>query len=61
MFLVPAAGLIIAVPILLALARSMHVDLVQLGLILIFNLNMGLLTPPVCMTLSMSSDIAGVP
>jgi TRAP-type C4-dicarboxylate transport system permease large subunit len=61
MFLAPAAGSVIAVPTFLPLARAMHIDLVQLALILVFNLNMGPLTPPVCITLSMSSDFAGVP
>jgi len=51
MFLASAAGLVMAVPALLPLARAMHIDLAQLALILVFDVNMSLLTIAVCITL----------
>lgn len=45
-------------PIFVPLAQSIGLDPVQLGLIMIINLGIGLYTPPIGTTLSISSSIA---
>jgi TRAP-type C4-dicarboxylate transport system permease large subunit len=59
MFLAPAAGLILTTPLLLPLGNAMGMDPVQLGLMAVFNLNLGLLTPPVGLALFITARIAG--
>ena len=58
MFLDSTPATIILVPILLPVAGALDISPVQFGVILVFNLMMGLLTPPVCLTLIISSKIA---
>lgn len=59
MFLAPVAGLILATPLLLPLGTSVGMDPLQLGLMTVFNLNLGLLTPPVGLGLFITARIAG--
>jgi tripartite ATP-independent transporter DctM subunit len=59
MFLAPAAGLILTTPLLMPLGNAMGMDPVQLGLMAVFNLNLGLLTPPVGLALFITARIAG--
>lgn len=61
MLLAPAAGLVISVPLLLPVAKEIGMDLTQLGLLMVFNLNLGLLTPPVAIGLHLCSNIGGIP
>lgn len=58
MFIAPAAGLIIATPLLLPVAQVYAIDPVQLGVLIVFNLNLGLLTPPVGIALFITARIA---
>jgi tripartite ATP-independent transporter DctM subunit len=48
-------------PIFVPMAKSMGLDLVQLGLIMVLNLGIGLYTPPIGTTLFISTSIAGAP
>lgn len=57
----PTAIQIIVTPVVVALANAMGFDLVHLGLILVLNLSIGLITPPVGWCLYMISDIAKCP
>lgn len=52
--------ILIATPILLPIATSIGVDPVQFGVILILNLGIGLLTPPVGATLFLGSAVSDI-
>lgn len=60
MFIEANAALIILVPILLPIALDLGVDPVHLGIIIVVNLGIGLVTPPVGLTLLLSAEIAGM-
>jgi len=54
------AALILLVPVLVALTPQMGVDPVQFGVLMVINLAVGMLTPPVGICLFVSCGIAGV-
>ncbi|MBW2121477.1 MAG: TRAP transporter large permease, partial [Deltaproteobacteria bacterium] len=58
MFIDSTPATIILGPILLPLAQSLGISPLHFGVILVFNLMMGLLTPPVCLCLMISAKIA---
>ena len=60
-FLDPGPVIIIAVPILLPLALHYHVDLIQFGVIVVLNVMVGVLTPPMGLQLFALTDIAKIP
>ena len=47
--------MVIAIPLLLPLAQTYNIDLIQFGLLVVFNLNLGILTPPVAVSLFMTA------
>lgn len=59
MLLEPVAGLLITVPVLLPAALQFGIDPLQLGIIMILNLVLGLLTPPVGLVLYVLSTVTG--
>lgn len=59
-FIEANAALIIFMPILYPLAMKMGIDPVHFGIIIVFNLCLGLLTPPVGMCLILASEIANI-
>lgn len=59
MILEPVAGLLITVPVLLPAAKEFHIPELQLGIIMILNLVLGLLTPPVGLVLYVLSSVTG--
>lgn len=59
MFLAPVAGLILTIPLLTPIGQSIGMDPLQLGIMTVFNLNLGLLTPPVGLGLFITARIAG--
>ena len=61
MFLDPGPAIMLLAPILLPVAQSAGVDTLQFGLMMILNLTIGLLTPPVGTALYVSSNISGIP
>jgi tripartite ATP-independent transporter DctM subunit len=61
MILEPIAAIMILTPILAPALTSAGVDPVHLGLVVVFNLMIGLLTPPVGMSLYMVSVVGKVP
>ncbi len=61
MFLEPTSALLIITPILLPIAVQYGVDPVQLGSIVIFNLMIGLLTPPMGGVAFVLSSVTGIP
>lgn len=60
-FMETIAAITILVPVLLPVATAVGIDPVHLGIILVLNLMLGLLTPPVGMVLFVLSRVSGVP
>ncbi len=60
-FMEPTAAIMILVPILLPITNSLGIDPVHFGIIMILNLMIGLLTPPVGMVLYVLSSVSKVP
>ena len=60
LFMETIAAITILVPVLLPIAAQVGIDPVHLGIILILNLMLGLLTPPVGMVLYVLSQVSGV-
>ena len=60
MFLEPAASVLIATSILVPVVQRLGVDLVHFGIIMIVNLQIGVLTPPVASAAFVTSRIAGI-
>jgi tripartite ATP-independent transporter DctM subunit len=61
MLLEPTSALIIVTPILLPVAISFGVDPLQLGSIVIFNLMIGLMTPPMGGVIFVLSSVTEIP
>jgi C4-dicarboxylate transporter DctM subunit len=59
-FIEPLPALILTAPLFIPVAKAFMVDPVHLGLIMVFNLVIGLYTPPVGGTLFVSAKIANV-
>lgn len=59
MFLEPVAALLITVPVLLPASLEFGVDPLHLGIVMILNLVLGLLTPPVGLVLYVLSSVTG--
>lgn len=58
MFVEAAAAILIFVPILLPLAVGLGIDPVHFGMIMVVNLSVGMVTPPVGLNLFVASDLA---
>lgn len=50
----------ILIPILIPVAKALHIDLIYLGCIVVFNLSIGLVTPPVGINLYVGCGIANI-
>jgi tripartite ATP-independent transporter DctM subunit len=61
MLLEPTSALIVVTPILLPVAIQFGVDPLQLGSIIIFNLMIGLITPPMGGVAFVLSSVTGIP
>ena len=61
MFLDSGPAILLMTPILGPVAAHIGVDPVQFGLVMVINLTIGLLTPPVGTALYLASSISGVP
>jgi tripartite ATP-independent transporter DctM subunit len=57
----PLPAMLIFVPMLLPVVKSLGIDLVYFGLIVVFNLTLGLLTPPVGLNFYITATIAKRP
>ena len=58
-FVETTAALILLVPMITAMAPSLGVDMVQLGVMVVTNLAIGMLTPPMGICLIVSASISG--
>jgi tripartite ATP-independent transporter DctM subunit len=61
MFLETIAAMILALPVLLEIAKVVQIDPVHFGIIVVINLSIGLATPPVGVCLFIACGIAKVP
>jgi tripartite ATP-independent transporter DctM subunit len=61
MLLEPTSALIVVTPILLPVALQFGVDPLQLGSMIIFNLMIGLMTPPMGGVVFVLSSVTGIP
>lgn len=61
MFLDSGPAIILLVPVLVPVTQSLDINLTQFGLLMVINLTIGLLTPPVGTALYVSSNISKVP
>ena len=57
----PLAGMMIFIPVFMPLIKHVHIDPVHFGLVVVLNLMIGLLTPPVGYLLFMTAEMADVP
>ncbi|MGI6030759.1 MAG: TRAP transporter large permease [Eubacteriales bacterium] len=60
-FMETLSALVILVPILMPIITPLNIDPVHFGIVVILNLMIGLMTPPVGMVLYVLSNISGVP
>lgn len=61
MFMDSTAAMLVFVPLLAPLATSLGIPPVQFGVMVVINLMIGLVTPPVGFSLYVTAEIAGVP
>lgn len=61
LFLDPIAALVMMTPIVEPTLAQAGVDPIHIGVIMVFNLMLGLLTPPLGLSVYLSADIADVP
>lgn len=59
-FMSATAGVVIVAPMLLQVGQTIGVDPIHLGVFLIINLMIGIITPPVGMVLFTVSEVAGI-
>jgi C4-dicarboxylate transporter DctM subunit len=60
-FIEPLPGIVVLVPILAPIAHALRIDDLQFGILVIVNLTMGMITPPVGGLLFVTSIVAKVP
>ena len=58
-FVETTAALILLVPMITAMLPALHIDIIQLGVIVVTNLAIGMLTPPMGICLIVSCSISG--
>lgn len=59
-FMEPSSVVMIMVPLLLPIAKALGVDLVHFGILLIVNMEIGMITPPVGLNLFVASGLTGM-
>lgn len=60
-FMEPSAIILILAPILFPIAMQLGVDPIHLGIIMVVNMEIGLITPPVGLNLFVTSAVTGMP
>lgn len=61
MFMEPSAIILIMAPILLPIAVELGIDPIHFGIIMIVNMEIGLVTPPIGLNLFVASAVTGLP
>jgi C4-dicarboxylate transporter DctM subunit len=59
-FLEPLPAMLILIPVLVPVVSAVGIDLVHFGVVLVFNLCLGLITPPVGILLYICANFANV-
>ncbi len=59
-FMEPLPAMFILIPVLVPVVQAVGIDLVHFGLVMVFNLCLGLITPPVGILLYICANFAGV-
>lgn len=59
-FIDPTSVILIVVPIIFPIAMSLGIDPIHLGIILVINMEIGLVTPPVGLNLFVTSGVTGL-
>lgn len=57
----PSAVILILAPIFFPIAMELGIDPIHLGIIMVVNMEIGLITPPVGLNLFVSSAVTGMP
>lgn len=60
-FMEPSAIILILAPILFPIAMQLGIDPIHLGIIMVVNMEIGLITPPVGLNLLVTSAVTGMP
>ena len=60
-FMEPSAIILILAPILFPIAMELGIDPIHLGVIMVVNMEIGLITPPVGLNLFVTSAVTGMP
>lgn len=60
-FMEPSAIILILAPILFPIAMQLGIDPIHLGIIMVVNMEIGLITPPVGLNLFVTSAVTGMP
>jgi C4-dicarboxylate transporter DctM subunit len=60
-FMEPSAILLIMAPILFPIAIQLGIDPIHLGIIMVVNMEIGMITPPVGLNLFVTSGVTGMP
>jgi len=61
MIMETSTAILITTPILLPIAASLGIDPIHFGVMVVFNLAVGLITPPMALNMFIGSQISGVP
>jgi TRAP-type C4-dicarboxylate transport system permease large subunit len=61
MFIDTSTIQLIFIPILIPVAKALNIDLIHFGVVVTFNMMIGLCTPPFGMLLFITSGISGTP
>ena len=60
-FMEPSGLLIIVAPLVFPIAIELGIDPIHLGIIMVVNMEIGMITPPVGLNLFVTSGVAGMP
>ncbi len=60
-FMEPSAIILILAPIFFPIAMELGIDPIHLGIIMVVNMEIGLITPPVGLNLFVTSAVTGMP
>ncbi len=60
-FMEPSGLIVIVAPLVFPIAISLGIDPIHLGIIMVVNMEIGMITPPVGLNLFVTSGVAGMP
>lgn len=60
-FMEPSGLLVVVAPLVFPIAMSLGIDPIHLGIIMVVNMEIGMITPPVGLNLFVTSGVAGMP